>query len=446
MGGFAKGGVIVHRTDNLAVQGAMPLGLAAVGNTFWREDRGAAQAWQFLATTKARGMIGSATFTTPSINTTGANLIVAMVVGTNTSYGFTDSANNAWSLGPTNSSSFWIYYVLNPTTSTSHTFTLSNIQAGSMVVAAFKGPTDVFVDQVPAYVTNGTLIPSITANPLTPTANNSLIVSYCGGNQSGTAIDSGFTLIDTWPYLTAQSLASAQAYLTQTAVATVAPTWTLDTSTPYGGVIAGSMSFISKPTQLWELLSWGVYNGNTGPIVMDTIGATLLVHMSSSSNNLQTWTETPINTWAYVGGTSSNYPAVQSAYVYNPITSSTYTISSVTGLGPQAVVMAFKYNGSGTPSSYQWSQLSSSISSNIIQAPGIALTTPSLIVMSGALGDVSQIASIDSNMTFIFNDPGITNVTYPQCVAWGIAGGSVSPTITYPAASANRRAILASFM
>lgn len=164
--------------------------------------------------------------TTDAIDTTGANLIVCSVAFFGSFTSFTDSQSNTWTqvreetyFGTATNR---MYYTAAPSTSASHTFTLS---AGSprTACASFSG-----AHASPADLNTGNLlVPSqtIQAGSLDPSEDNCVIVSALYYESGGAvSIDSGFTGI------TPLNQFVGIAYKIQTTHSAENPTWTATVS------------------------------------------------------------------------------------------------------------------------------------------------------------------------------------------------------------------------
>lgn len=178
--------------------------------------------------------------TTPAIDTTGATLLVCST-STDSSPAPTDNMGNTWVLavksgnGGSFNNSNAIYYVENPTTSASHTFTPQGSLPG-FAVAAFSGTlTSSSLDQ-----TNSTAS-STSPGSITPGVDNELIITGEGGSASGTVtIDLGFTILEQYNGAGGATYGAGIAYLIQTTATAVNPTWTW---TVFGGVCCTIASF-----------------------------------------------------------------------------------------------------------------------------------------------------------------------------------------------------------
>jgi hypothetical protein len=171
------------------------------------------------------------TFTTPAINTSGANFIIASIFY-ETAGGavLSDSSSNTWSTAMSQGAggqTQTTYYVLNPTTSSTHTFTItgSGTMYASLEVAAFSGVLG-------ADVSSNICTPSnfpLSAGSILPTQNGDLIVSaigfYTGGGWTGTlAVGNGYSLTDTVPM--GSTFGGSLAYLVQDTTTATNPVWT----------------------------------------------------------------------------------------------------------------------------------------------------------------------------------------------------------------------------
>lgn len=175
------------------------------------------------------GAIGG---TTSSMDTSGSNLLVACIwdlaaAGNNIS----DSKSNTWTAltAQTNANlSSVCYYVLNPTVGTGHTFTTTSHFVGVGVLAmSTSGGTPVF-DQQSGSAQNspGTIQPG----SLTPTVNNSLVVTAMGSfnGTTGPSMPTGYTQVASNTTSTAE--AGGMGYKIQTTASAENPTWTSDGS------------------------------------------------------------------------------------------------------------------------------------------------------------------------------------------------------------------------
>lgn len=191
--------------------------------------------------------------TSPAITTTGANLLCVTV-----GYYFpnaaalvlSDSKGNIYTTAITkfdgNSSQVTLFYKLNPTVGTGHTFTLAGTATYcTLCAAAFSGVNTVFgIDQVSAGGANSGS--PVLPGSITPGATGSLV--WAGSSVLGTAtpsqtfaIGSGMNALDQVPYLSGQYFGSLGAYLIQTPAAAINPSISY-TGTP-GAMAAASMSF-----------------------------------------------------------------------------------------------------------------------------------------------------------------------------------------------------------
>ena len=252
---------------------------------------------------------GSAnTVTSSAMDTTGANLIVVSVatygaLGSN----LTDSQSNTWTAlttaaSLTNRAVERLFYCINPTTSSSHTFTF--IQSGtypSISAVAFSG--------VAAYESENTSTPAgnattVQTNSVTPSKDGSLVFAgACTDGGIYTAIDSGFTLETSVSHASAQHMGSASAYLIQTTAAAVNPQLTNSVSDYLSASIA-----VFKPAKtglgdekLWLCPSLddsaddisgngnhGTYNGGMGTVADTSNGGTRAYSFDGTDDYIDT--------------------------------------------------------------------------------------------------------------------------------------------------------------
>lgn len=170
--------------------------------------------------------------TTPTMITSNATLLVACVSSTQVAGTMSDSESNTWTAltaREANGVKSRIYYVANPATDGSHTFTYSTTGGlPALQVLALSGTTLTSVsDGETGATATGT---SIQPGSVTPSVNNALVVSCLSGEAAATSgISAGYS----YPganqhqvsFVSAQHVLSAQAYLIQTTAAAANPTW-----------------------------------------------------------------------------------------------------------------------------------------------------------------------------------------------------------------------------
>ena len=176
---------------------------------------------------------GAATLTTTAINTTGATLLQICYMAP---YGAlvqpTDSANNAagkWINFGSGYGTAACYYILSPTTSSSHTFSVTNNGGynAALAVYAFSG--------VASFDTASMVGGPFQPGSITPASNGELLLTVelnWSGSYTSAAVNSGFTITDNTA--TTYQLA-AQAWQVQTTAAAINPTWSGFTDGGYSG-------------------------------------------------------------------------------------------------------------------------------------------------------------------------------------------------------------------
>lgn len=187
-----------------------------------------------LTHTGASNASSGAAYTSSGINTTGAKYLAVCVTSGNGTFGtVTDSKSNIWTPLTSQFALFTggqLFYSLNPTVGTGHTFSVGTGGTFStMEVASFSGGLQSFdVENGAAAGMTGS---SAQGGTVTPSAASSLVLS-CVSAQRGQAqvssVNSGFTITDNVGEGAAGS-GSALAYIIQTAITPENPTWTLDT-------------------------------------------------------------------------------------------------------------------------------------------------------------------------------------------------------------------------
>lgn len=167
--------------------------------------------------------------TTGAINTSGATLLVVLISSSGAAnLTPTDSQGNTWTHAQSNTctgTANRIFYCVNPSTSASHTFSVSgSFRFPAIAAYAFSG-----ADPSPLDVTNGhdngTTTSAFNTGSVTPSVDNCLIVAgLCNNVSSAATIDSGFTALSYQSGgSTSQSLGTG--YLIQGGAGAVNPTF-----------------------------------------------------------------------------------------------------------------------------------------------------------------------------------------------------------------------------
>lgn len=184
--------------------------------------------------------------TTPSIDTTGADLIVVAVTwyagGSPPGLALTDSKSNTWSalttyddISVTEHVKF--YYCVSPSVGSGHTFSFNANTVdvfSSICVTAWSGAftSGSPYDQLNGAGSNGSGS-TMQSGSITPTEDNTLVVAAVAfdDNSSGAvSLDGGFTIRNSQPFVTGHSLACSIATLVQTSAAAANPTWNITNS------------------------------------------------------------------------------------------------------------------------------------------------------------------------------------------------------------------------
>jgi len=194
------------------------------------------------------------TVSTSAIDTTGANLIVLFTTSDLATFPVVaDSKSNTWTGlttfggGTGFKPEVKIWYCLNPTVGSGHTFSNNPSGTGypSIAVAAFSGAGSSPFDQQNGFSSGDTTALTIQAGSITPGQDNELLIAGVGWTLSagvnGRTIDGGFTkLVD--GDSGAHFYGIALAYLIQTTAAAANPTWDYS---GVGTVFAGSATIAS---------------------------------------------------------------------------------------------------------------------------------------------------------------------------------------------------------
>lgn len=193
--------------------------------------------------TAARITAHGTAFTSGTVDTTGCNLLVVNAAWFNPSapVTLTDSKGNTWvplTAALANNSNSQLFYTINPTVGSGHTFTFS-ASFSSICVTGFSGVKT----SSPFDVENGhgDASGATTEAPgsITPSENNELVVSGLDTGLGGQpyTIDSGFT-ISCQDDGGGVNFPGALAFIIQTSAGAVNPTWTLTGSTQAAATIA----------------------------------------------------------------------------------------------------------------------------------------------------------------------------------------------------------------
>lgn len=167
--------------------------------------------------------------TSDAIDTTGANLIVLHVSSADANT-VTDSKSNTWTALTSKTSGSGnigrLYYCVNPTVGSGHTFSVTSI-VPTISVLAFSGVKT----SSPFDVENGSSCDSTgscATGSITPSEDNELVVtgmSMGGAEFTDYVADSGFTNLTYVPVVGGAHFGGGFAYKIQTTAVAVNPTW-----------------------------------------------------------------------------------------------------------------------------------------------------------------------------------------------------------------------------
>lgn len=196
-------------------------------------------AFNFMAFTlisnTAKGSVSGAAVTTTAIDTTGANLIIIAVGWYSAGNpAISDSKSNTWTAltikTNTGSGNNRLWYCVNPTVGTGHTFTNGTGNYSSVAVSAWSG-----ANATPFDVENGAIgaaIVTLATGSVTPGQDNELVIAgislrgLWGANSDDiVTIDNGFTISNQIPGVGNNRLSVGMAYKVQTTAAAVNPSW-----------------------------------------------------------------------------------------------------------------------------------------------------------------------------------------------------------------------------
>jgi len=325
---------------------------------------------------------GTLPVTTKAINTTGANLLAACHVekGSSSSASTppTDSMGNVWTLANTISETsrerIGLWYVLSPSTSSTHTFTFHDSNSSGTVMAysgVSSGP-----DKKAA--TSESIPLSVSVTPSNP---NELILS-CLGLQSShqAAIKAPLATLGSISCKSCSltqplSYQTAFAYQIQTAATPVVTTWaTSDGSTPLGEMVTDTFFAMESPATLsingtpTEGLTGTAYSyqlqniGGVSPFVWSISSGNLPSGLTMSSQGLISGMPTAAVSSPFTASISDQSGTVASSNLSITIASTPVTIPAVTcPVGTQYQPYAgctIAATGGTPPYTYAWSHSS----------------------------------------------------------------------------------------
>lgn len=192
-------------------------------------------AYSLISHVAANSPFSADTVTSSGVDTTGANLLVAMTSGYLGNPTLTDSYGNTWTaltaVSNGSGASVRLLYCANPSVGSGHTFTAAKSGGyPAVAVQAWSGSAASPFDQENGAVSSGTS--SQATGSVTPSEDNELLVTGATASTSGfniSSVDSGFTTTDIIQPGFGDSSATygmALAYLVQTTAASKNPTWT----------------------------------------------------------------------------------------------------------------------------------------------------------------------------------------------------------------------------
>lgn len=169
--------------------------------------------------------------TTGSVDTTGANFIAfGVAYNAGSTVVVSDSKLNTWNVLTVQTHgavSCAIYYAINPTVGTGHTFTTAGVEIyTAMAVEAFSGvhTTAPFDQENGANAFASTLA----TGSVTPGEDSEVVITVLASNGActPTSIDGGFTETSETNFGSGNNYGVSLAYLIQTTAAAANPTWT----------------------------------------------------------------------------------------------------------------------------------------------------------------------------------------------------------------------------
>jgi hypothetical protein len=209
-----------------------------------------------VAATIGRSTNGGSSFTSDPINTTGANLLIAVFGTYAASAGVQDSKGNTWNTLTFRNSyggTCQIFWCVPTSVGSGHTI-------GS--VDAFKYPAGAFLAFSGAHPSpfeaesGADYSTSNSPGSLTPTVDGALVISGAGANGAYTpSATGGFTVLGS-DYLGGNAMALAAGYLIQPAAAAVNPTWSWSTGATEATAMAVFKPGASDPVVVQSFARW----------------------------------------------------------------------------------------------------------------------------------------------------------------------------------------------
>ena len=354
-------------------------------------------------------------FTTGSIDTTGATLLVANLTYYNVAATgqLTDSKGNTWvpfAVEFHSDTAVRLFYCSNPTVGTGHTFSVNNSQYGSLQVAAFSGVTQLAPLDVTAQ-SNGSSS-SATGGSLTPTNANSLMISGLGWRNSGpslTGVDSGYTITDT--VNPGGVICGSLAYLIQTTATAENPTWTLSGGANWGVTnavfIAGTATIPTTPAVVSSVNLNMPTTGNFTTSSIDTTGATLIVINQSGYNQVGSISDSKGNTWTALTQRSTGNTYQRMYYCVDPIVGTGHTFTVTGGADGSLQVAAFSgisASGFDVGAGGTGSTVTTGQPGSVTPSANGSLIVSGIALLNAASG-TACLAGIDSDFKIIVRDP-----------------------------------------
>lgn len=171
------------------------------------------------------------TGTSSAVDTTGATLFVFVMASITAPGSVTDSAGNTWTQLNTVTSGARrtiAYYVINPTTNATHTFSTGGEAAGHAVLLALDPDTPVF-DQQNAGNTSGTS--TVQPGSITPGGASNLLITSLGGDaNTSISIDAPFAVGESAVNTPYGPQGVAVGWVEQASATAQNPTWTVGTN------------------------------------------------------------------------------------------------------------------------------------------------------------------------------------------------------------------------
>lgn len=381
--------------------------------------------------------------TTSAIDTTGAQLLVAVVAQNTTASTFTDSKGNAWVFFSTggNPNCNIGFCVPEPSkVGTGHTFSRSNGLNSAIFFACFSSTSNRFIASLKASSTN-TTSSTIQPGSITPAVSGlALVAAAWNGVRSLSSIGSSFATVDSQAGVAGSTYGGCLGYLAPSGTSALNPTVTLSGSGS-NACIQLLIEEIPDPAELIATTRTPIGNSTTDAI--DTTGANLLVVASGATAPALTgFSDSKGNTWNLIASPAGSTYAL----LYWCAPTSVGSGHTVTSKLANSTKIFAALNIGGTPSADTSASAYSASATSLASGSITASDAGNITLVVAAHSANTSIKSISGGVEFIDVQPGATNVTLGAALAMlNPSGGSAFNPSAEIFSAANLATLVASF-